>query len=105
MGGGSKSIGKLLPILEMFLRELFWRFGWADVFFRKHVYPREEGEVYCALNLTGCYTQPVKEEDLNLPTTIKSLINIGSDFDVTTNAETDKTMGNILDNLVEEGPD
>ena len=38
MGGGSKSVGKLLPILEMFLRELFWRFGWADEFFLKHVY-------------------------------------------------------------------
>lgn len=102
MGGGRSKSGKLLPILELFLRELFWKFGWGDKLFTKHVYPRDEGEKYQSLEIEKCYHQPmfrssrskspkaISDEDLG--EVIDSIINFGSDND-------------LLDMLCDDGED
>ena len=89
MGGGKGKYGKLLPILELFLRELYWRFGWADELFVRHVYPRKEGEKYQPLNIVDCYHQPAlkssgpkKVSDATLEGIVDSIISLGSEFDL-----------------------
>ena len=53
MGGGHNGpTSKLLPVFYLFLRKMYWKFGWADDYFKNHVYPRAEGEEYIR-NLTS----------------------------------------------------
>ena len=107
MGGGIKKVGKLLPILQMFMREIFWRFGWADKFFREHMYPREEGDKYCPLDLRGEYARPqdgfqdVKKADLQ--TIVESLVDLG-DYDCGED-EADISLEQVLDELREDDSD
>ena len=76
----------------------FWRFGWADEFFEKHVYPRVEGEKYTELNLDKVYTRPTSFTDAHIKTLAKAIVNLGDDFDMLEeNEEIGKTMNDVIE--------
>ena len=38
---------------------MFWKFGWADEFFKTKIYPWVEGEEYCEVDLERGYQKPL----------------------------------------------
>ena len=75
MGGGrGGSNSKLLPVFYFFLREMYWKFGWADNFFTKYVYPRAEGAEYTKLNIRDCYDRPTKLNNHQIELIAKALV-------------------------------
>lgn len=72
-GGTGKVRSKILPICEYLLRELFWRFGDADHFFKEMVYPRN-GELPNLLY--GSKRRPEEVDEKELMELARSFVDI-----------------------------
>ena len=60
---------------------MYWSFGWANAYFKKHVYPRVEGEKYCHLNIKAGYIGPTWLTDEEIKTAAKALVGLEKSFD------------------------
>ena len=97
-GGGRHGVqSKILSIMYMFLREMFWRFGWAEEFFSKYIYPKVEGEEF-HVNMDNCYDRPKKLDDTQIETIAKAIVDLGDEFDVM-GSEVAPELQDILDNM------
>ena len=82
MGGRRRgSTSKLLPIIYLFLREMYWKFGWADDYFKNHVYPRAEGEEYAKLDIKEGYQRPTHLTEAQVESLAKALVEFDPDVD------------------------
>jgi len=100
LGGGCNGpTSKLLPIFHLFLREMYWRFGWAEDYFKNHVYPRVEGEEYCPLNIKDGYTGPTRLSDEEVKIIAKALVGLDESFDA---LEESTEFDTILERLTDE---
>ena len=99
MGGGKSGVGKLLPILLLFLREIFWRFGCAQEFFIKHVYLRPDGQIYCDMDIDQCYVRPTKLSNGQVEMIARTIVDLSDDFDKVDEHGVSMEMESIIEGL------
>ena len=78
---------------------MYWRFGWAEEYFKNHVYPGIEGEEYYPLNIKAGYSAPTRLTDEEVKTIAKALVGLDESFDA---LEETTNFDGILDRLTDK---
>ena len=99
MGGGESGIGKLLPIFLLFLKEIFWRFGWAEEFSTKHVYPRPDRQMHCDIDIDQCYICPTKLSNEQVEMIAQTIVDLSDYFNKVDENGLSVEMKSIIEGL------